>query len=139
MNNPEYAFFLQHSLKLNEYPKIISFFHSDAKTKCNKYYASEVQGRTKYNLKKTYDEDVRETNKAKMVKDARYKEFGRKIQNQMSSKLAADNAAAHQKNVDIQRGFNIRNGRFKRGARKNFDVETDFETILDITRNADGK
>ena len=115
------------------------FFYSDSKTKCNQYYADQLQGRTRFVLKKTYDEDARKRNEAKMEKNARYKKLGEKIQKQMSSKLAADNAAAHQKNVDIQREFRFQNGRSKRGVRKNFDVETDFETILDITRNADGE
>ena len=46
------------------------------------------------------------------------------------------NSAAHRQNVNVQREWI--HDRSKRGIRKNFDVETDFETILDITRNADG-
>ena len=97
-----------------------------------------MQGQARYELKKKYDADLLKRNKAKREKDAGFKKLGKKIQDKMSSNHAADNAAAHQKNVDIQRGFRFQNGRSKRGARKNFDVETDFETILDITRNGDG-
>ena len=62
-----------------------------------------------------------------------------KNQQRVSSQLAADNSKAHLKNVNVQKEWI--HERSKRGARrlKNFNVETDFETILDITRNADGK
>ena len=61
-----------------------------------------------------------------------------KNQQRVSSQLAADNSKAHLKNVNVQKEWI--HERSKRGARlKNFNVETDFETILDITRNADGE
>ena len=70
--------------------------------------------------------------------DDRHKQAGRKNQQRVSSQLAADNSAAHLKNANVQKEWI--HERSKRGARlKNFNVETDFETILDITRNADGK
>ena len=85
-----------------------------------------------------YDTEQGKRNEAKRKHDDRHKQAGRKNQQKVSSQLAADNSAAHLKNVNQQKEWI--HERSKRGARlKNFNVETDFETIIDITRNADGE
>ena len=103
-----------------------------------------MQGQELYDRKRTYDDQQGKRKEAKRKHDDRHRQAGRKNQQKVSSQLAADNSAAHQKNVAQQREWI--HERSKRGTRtvsdyvrKNFDVETDFETILDITRNADGK
>ena len=100
-----------------------------------------MQGQALYNAKLTYDTQQGKRKEAKRKHDDRHKIAGRKNQQKVSSQLAADNSAAHQKNVAQQKKWI--HERSKRAVsdyvRKNFDVETDFETILDITRNADGK
>ena len=120
----------------------IHVFYSEAQSaKCKKYYADEVQGQELYDRKRTYDDQQGKRKEAKRKHDDRHRQAGRKNQQKVSSQLAADNSAAHQKNVAQQKKWI--HERSKRAVsdyvRKNFDVETDFETILDITRNADGK
>ena len=96
-----------------------------------------MQGQAHFNeLRRNYNNQEGKRNQAKRVNDDRHKQAGRKNQQKISSKLAADNSAAHRQNLNVQREWI--HDRSKRGIRKNFDVETDFETILDITRNADG-
>ena len=129
----------QHFIRVRKEIIYIYFFYSEAKSaKCKKYYAHELQGQALYNAKLTYDTQQGKRKEAKRKHDDRHKIAGRKNQQKVSSQLAADNSAAHLKNVNQQREWI--HERSKRGARlKNFNVETDFETILDITRNADGK
>ena len=103
-----------------------------------------MQGQDLYDRKNAYDYQKGKRNEAKRKHDDRHRQAGRKNQQKVSSQLASDNSAAHQQNLNQQREWI--HDRSKRGTRtvsdyvrKNFDVETDFETILDITRNADGK
>ena len=134
--------YLNNSYKGKKYIHLC--FYSVAKSsKCKGYYARDLQGQALYDSKRIYDMQQAKRNEAKRKHDDRHKQAGRKNQQKVSSQLAADNSAAHLKNVNQQKEW-IQE-RSKRGTRtvsdyvrKNFDVETDFETILDITRNADG-